>query len=106
MSKLGLNYKSLRGRLDGASTSAPFEAVAAADFRRGIDGLAQLCRASLVADPLLSEWAVSSGVDLAAFDAGQRWVLFAAVSFLEFVGRLAPTRRYVFRRVTDFDRGE
>ena len=26
-------------------------AVAAADFRRGIDGLAQLCRASLQADP-------------------------------------------------------
>jgi transposase len=26
-------------------------AVAAADFRRGIDGLAQLCRASLDADP-------------------------------------------------------
>lgn len=26
-------------------------AVAAADFRRGIDGLAQLCRASLHADP-------------------------------------------------------
>jgi transposase len=46
-------------------------------------------------DKRLTEWASLCSVDLTALDAGQQWVIFAALSFLEFVGRLAPMRRVV-----------
>jgi hypothetical protein len=46
-------------------------------------------------DERLAEWATTTGVDLAVLDAGQRWVVFAALSFLSFVGYLSSLRRMV-----------
>lgn len=43
----------------------------------------------------LSDWAASSGVDLATLDEGQRWVLYAALSFLGFIGGFSALRRMV-----------
>ena len=46
-------------------------------------------------DRVLAEWAGLHGVDLGTLDAGQRWVIFASLRFLEFVGPLLPLRRVV-----------
>ncbi len=46
-------------------------------------------------DRCLEEWAARTGSDLGGLDAGQRWVVFAAVSFLEFIGGLPSLRRMV-----------
>jgi transposase len=46
-------------------------------------------------DRCLKDWASVSGVELAELDVGQRWVAFAALTFLAFAGRLAPLRRMV-----------
>lgn len=46
-------------------------------------------------DRYLGEWAASSTVQLGELDAGQQWIVFAVLMFLEFVGRLAPLRRMV-----------
>lgn len=46
-------------------------------------------------DRVLAEWARARGVDLDAFDTGQRWVVFASLQFLNFVGPLLPLRRVV-----------
>lgn len=41
----------------------------------------------------LSEWSSSGGGDLASLDEGQQWVLFAALSFLGFIGDFSALRR-------------
>jgi hypothetical protein len=46
-------------------------------------------------DRRLRKWAASSGIDLSVLDSGQRWVLYAALTFLTFVRRLAPFQRFV-----------
>lgn len=46
-------------------------------------------------DRALAEWADARGVDLDAVDASQRWVIFASLQFLAFVGPLLPLRRIV-----------
>jgi hypothetical protein len=46
-------------------------------------------------DERLAEWAASSGVDVSALDAGQRWVIFAALSFLTFIEAVPALRRVV-----------
>ena len=43
----------------------------------------------------LIEWSTASGVELAQLDAGQRGVVFAALTFLTFVGGLPALRRVV-----------
>jgi len=43
----------------------------------------------------LAEWSTARGVDLAQLDAGQRGVVFAALTFLAFVGGLSALRRVV-----------
>jgi hypothetical protein len=43
----------------------------------------------------LVEWSATSGVDLAQLDTGQRGVVFAALTFLTFVGGLPALRRVV-----------
>jgi hypothetical protein len=43
----------------------------------------------------LAEWSAQNGIDLAGLDAGQRGVVFAALTFLTFVGGLASLRRMV-----------
>lgn len=46
-------------------------------------------------DSLLAEWAGAVGIELAGCDTGQQWIIFAALSFLESVVKLAPFRRLV-----------
>jgi hypothetical protein len=46
-------------------------------------------------DRVLAEWAGARGVDLDCLDAGQRWVIFASLQFLDFIGPLPPLRRVV-----------
>jgi hypothetical protein len=46
-------------------------------------------------DEQLAQWATAADVDIAVLDAGQRWVVFAALSFLSFVGHLPALRRVV-----------
>lgn len=46
-------------------------------------------------DERLSEWARETGIELGALDVGQRWVVFAALSFLRFVGPVPALRRLV-----------
>lgn len=46
-------------------------------------------------DELLAQWAEATGIDLDPLDAGQRWVIFAALSFLTFVGGVPALRRMV-----------
>jgi transposase len=46
-------------------------------------------------DRVLAEWAGARGVDLDALDTGQRWVVFASLQFLDFVGPLLPLRRVI-----------
>lgn len=43
----------------------------------------------------LAEWSAQSGIDLSGLDTGQRTVIFAALTFLTFVGGLAALRRMV-----------
>jgi len=44
-------------------------------------------------DRRLKEWARAKDVELAGLDGGQQWVVFAALTFVEFIGDLAPLRR-------------
>jgi len=46
-------------------------------------------------DERLEEWAVATSVDLATLDAGQRWIIYAALSFLRFIGPVPALRRAV-----------
>lgn len=46
-------------------------------------------------DCRLQEWASSSGVELTKLDAGQKWVIYAALTFLAFSRGVAPLRRMV-----------
>lgn len=46
-------------------------------------------------DQCLKKWAAGSSVELADLDAGQQWVVFAALTFLAFTRHLAPLRRVV-----------
>jgi transposase len=46
-------------------------------------------------DRQLQEWAGRSGVALTRLDAGQKWILYAALMFLSFVSGVAPLRRVV-----------
>ena len=46
-------------------------------------------------DERLFEWAAETGADLGALDAGQRWVIFAALSFLKFAGPVPALGRLV-----------
>ena len=46
-------------------------------------------------DRQLEEWAGHSRVALAKLDAGQRWIIYAALTFLTFARGVAPLRRMV-----------
>jgi transposase len=46
-------------------------------------------------DRHLVKWATDTGVDLAKLDAGQQWVIYAALTFLTFIKGVAPLRRMV-----------
>jgi hypothetical protein len=46
-------------------------------------------------DNALTDWATERDVDLDTLSDGQRWVIFAALQFLTFVGPVPPLRRFV-----------
>jgi hypothetical protein len=46
-------------------------------------------------DECLEKWAVAASVDLGTLDAGQRWVIYAALSFLAYIGPVPALRRVV-----------
>lgn len=46
-------------------------------------------------DRCLNDWASANEVELTGLDVGQQWVVFAALTFLAFSGRLGPLRRMV-----------
>ena len=46
-------------------------------------------------DRCLEKWGTSCGINLDLLDVGQRWVVFAALTFLTFVGQAVPLRRLV-----------
>jgi hypothetical protein len=46
-------------------------------------------------DNAIAKWAAEHTIDLVDLDDGQRWVVFAALRFLDFVEGVAPLRRLV-----------
>lgn len=46
-------------------------------------------------DECLEEWAGAASVELGTLDAGQRWIIYAALSFLKFIGPVPALRRVV-----------
>ena len=48
---------------------------------------------AMAREETLSSWATEKAIDLNRFDDGQRWVLFAAVLFFNFLGDVPPLRR-------------
>ncbi len=46
-------------------------------------------------DQRLEEWAATSGVDVGKLEAGQRWIIYAVLTFLAYAQGFAPLRRMV-----------
>jgi hypothetical protein len=56
-------------------------------------------------DECIAEWGAASGVDVEGLDVGQRWVIFAALSFLAYVGAVPALRRLVAYLLSHCDLG-